>query len=40
MDAIRITKVINYIGDYYILLATGNLGIESGVYQSGRPVSL
>ena len=36
--SIRITKVIDYIGDYYILLAMGNLGIEPGVYQSGRPV--
>ena len=38
MGAIKITNVIDYIGDYYILLAMGNLGIEPGVYQSGRPV--
>ena len=38
MGAIKITKVIDYIGDYHILLARGNLGMESGVYQSRRPV--
>ena len=39
MGAIKITKVIGYIRDCYILFGvTGNLGMESGVYQSRRPV--
>ena len=36
----KITKVTDYIGDYHILFGWGNLGMESGVYQSGRPVWL
>ena len=32
--AVKITEVIDHIGDCYILSG----GMESGVYQSGRPV--
>ena len=38
MGAIKITEVIDYIGDHYFFLAAGNLGTGSGVYQFGRPV--
>ena len=38
MGAIKITEVIDYIGDHYFILAAGNLGTGSGVYQFGRPV--
>ena len=38
MGAIKITKVIDYIGGHYFFLAVGNLGMGSGVYQFGRPV--
>ena len=36
MDAIKITKVLDYIEGYCILFGDGRSGMESGVYQSGR----
>jgi len=38
MGAIKMAKVIDYIGIITFLLAMGNLDMESGVYHSGRPV--
>ena len=38
MGTIKITEVIDYKGIITFFLAMGNLGIESGVYHSGRPV--
>ena len=38
MGAIKITKVTDYIGIIIFFLVKGNLGMESGVYQSGRAV--
>ena len=36
--AIKITKVVVYKGVTTFFLAMGNLGLESSVYQSGKPV--
>ena len=38
MGAIKITKALDYKGIITFFLATGNLGMQYGVYQSGRPV--
>ena len=38
MGALKITKMVDYIGDHYFFLAAGNLGTGSAVYQFGRPV--